>query len=168
MKTIDAINDGLAKVERVLLFLLLIGMVGLVFSEVVVRYFVSKFSENATITGGMEFARLFMVWAGFLGASLATYEGKHLAVILKYPPKYRKFIYVGRFVLTGIFMGLVAAFGWDAFFFKKRIPTFGSAYDTSWLYLSIPLFFSIMTLRYVLLTVKSAMGQYEDPEEQTH
>lgn len=163
MKTLKKIDDAIAKVERLALFLLLVLMVLLVFGEVAVRSVAKQ-----SISGGSEYARLFMVWAGFIGASLAAHDGKHLAVTFPYPEKYKRYIYVIRFLVTLAFMVLIAVFGWEYWSFKRKIPTTNGFFETSWLFLSIPVTFTLMSVRYMLLTVRGAMGDYEDPKEQTH
>ncbi len=167
MTPLVTLDNLLAKVERMTLFVALMGMVGLVAGEVLVR----KFWPDAlsVITGkGDELARLLMVWAGFIGASLAAKEAKHLAVTIKYPvsEKVRRLMVGGRFLVTALFIGVVALLGWQAFFDKMSQPTHSAAmeYNYAYLYLSIPVTFTLMTFRFLLFSVQGFKGDYVDPE----
>ncbi len=162
------LDEAVARVERLALFLALLGMVGLVFAEVLVRYALVHIGTGATIKGGDEAARLLMVWAGFIGASLAAQSGQHLAVTLKFPlgEKARRAQLFVRFLLTAVFMGFVAVLGWSAFLTKLKYPTLSGALNMNYayMYLAVPVSFTLMTFRFVLLAVKGLQGKYEDPE----
>lgn len=69
---------------RVLLALLLVGMVVLVFGNVVLRY---VFNSGLTVSD--ELSRIFFVWIIFLGATLAMGEHGHIGVelLLKLLPR---------------------------------------------------------------------------------
>ncbi|MCO4744482.1 MAG: TRAP transporter large permease subunit [Proteobacteria bacterium] len=64
-------------IERGLVFFAMMGMTFLAFNEYTRREF-TTFSVD--IDGGMNFALLLMVVVGFLGASLATQQEKHIAI----------------------------------------------------------------------------------------
>lgn len=179
LQTLKNIDGGLVKVERVLLFTLLMSMVFLIFGEVLKRYFLfslldlKKMDQTSLFFKVMngwatfsatEWARLFMVWSGFIGASVATQESKHLAITFPYPEKARKWIFLSRFLVAFAICCAIAVLGWAAWLFKIKVRTSGSAYDTSWLYLSIPVCFTIMSLRSLLLAARGWVGDFEDPE----
>jgi len=63
------------KLTRVLLAAFLVGMVVLVFGNVVLRY-----AFNSSITVSEELSRIFFVWIIFLGATVAMAERGHIAV----------------------------------------------------------------------------------------
>ncbi len=82
------INDGLEKIESALLTIILIIMIGLAFGQVILRNFF-----NTGISWGDAFVRHLVLWVGFIGASVATKEGGHLAMDLVsrfLPEKLRK------------------------------------------------------------------------------
>ncbi|HCU25871.1 MAG TPA: hypothetical protein DF383_12710 [Deltaproteobacteria bacterium] len=72
-----ALNNGLAKIESLLLTLILILMIGLAFTQVLLRNFF-----NTGIEWGDAFVRHLVLWVGFIGASVATKENGHLAMDL--------------------------------------------------------------------------------------
>jgi TRAP-type C4-dicarboxylate transport system permease small subunit len=63
------------KLARVLLALLLVGMVVLVFGNVVLRY-----AFNSGLTVSEELSRIFFVWIIFLGATVALAEHGHIGI----------------------------------------------------------------------------------------
>ena len=82
------INDGLEKIEGLLLTVILIAMIGLAFTQVILRNFFST-----GISWADPFVRHLVLWVGFIGASVATKEGGHLAMDLVsrfLPDKLRK------------------------------------------------------------------------------
>jgi TRAP-type C4-dicarboxylate transport system permease small subunit len=74
-KIIDNIDNGLAKLENIIIIVLISVMVVMAFFQVVLR--------NLFATGllwGDIFLRHLVLWVGFIGASLATRESKHINI----------------------------------------------------------------------------------------
>ncbi len=75
MKWTKALNDRISRVESVLLVTIVLFMIVLSFLQVVLRNFFS---------GGITWAdvclRNLVLWVGFIGASLATKENRHITV----------------------------------------------------------------------------------------
>jgi C4-dicarboxylate transporter DctQ subunit len=69
------LDEYWASVERTFIVIALIMMTVVVFLQVVLRYVF-----DAGIPWAEELARYLMVWAGFLGGSLATRERRHIAI----------------------------------------------------------------------------------------
>ncbi len=69
------IDEYWAVVEKTFIVLALILMTLVVFMQVVLRYVF-----DAGIPWAEELARYLMVWAGFLGGSLATRDGRHISI----------------------------------------------------------------------------------------
>lgn len=67
--------NGFFKGIEALLAALLLGMVLMVFGNVVLRY-----AFNSGIGVSEELSRIFFVWLTFIGAVLATHEGAHLGM----------------------------------------------------------------------------------------
>ena len=63
------------RAAEVLLGLLLLGMVVMVFGNVVLRY-----GFNSGIVVSEEMSRIFFVWLTFIGAVVASHEGTHLGM----------------------------------------------------------------------------------------
>ena len=77
IRILKIIDSWIAKFETVLLVVVLSVMVLLAFLQVVLR---NLFSEG--ILWGDTFLRHLVLWVGFLGASLATREKKHINIDL--------------------------------------------------------------------------------------
>jgi TRAP-type C4-dicarboxylate transport system permease small subunit len=72
MKYIRLIDNSIAKVEEIILIVLLIIMLGLGFLQVVLR------NLGSGINGADIFLRHSVLWIGLIGASLATKSEKHI------------------------------------------------------------------------------------------
>jgi len=74
-KIISQIDNSLAKVENIMIIVLISIMVVMAFFQVVLR---NLFSTG--ILWGDIFLRHLVLWVGFIGASLATRESKHINI----------------------------------------------------------------------------------------
>jgi len=74
---VPQLDKALEKTESFLLTLILILMITIAFSQVVLRNFF-----HTGISWGNAFVQNMVLWVGFIGASLATKEGGHLAMDL--------------------------------------------------------------------------------------
>ena len=75
MKFLKKIDNGLARIEGIILVVLVIVMVGLSFLQVVLR--------NIFQTGILwadPLNRHLVLWVGFIGASLAAQKGRHITI----------------------------------------------------------------------------------------
>lgn len=79
---------------------LMLGMVVMVFGNVVLRY-----GFNSGITVSEELSRVFFVWLTFIGAILAMYEGAHLGVTNVVERMTRR----GKLISAGICQVLIIA-----------------------------------------------------------
>ena len=75
MPLIDTLVRGIVRIVEFLLVCLLVGMVLMVFGNVVLRY-----GFNSGITVSEELSRYFFVWLTFTGAVLAFAEHGHIGV----------------------------------------------------------------------------------------
>ena len=75
MKIINSINNILAKIETVILILILLTMISLAFLQVILRNFFST-----SIFWGDTLLRHLVLWVAFIGASLATKEKRHINI----------------------------------------------------------------------------------------
>jgi TRAP-type C4-dicarboxylate transport system permease small subunit len=78
------IGEMYIRIARVLLAVFLLGMVVLVFGNVVLRY-----AFNSGLTVSEELSRIFFVWIIFLGATVALAEHGHIGIdfVLKSMPR---------------------------------------------------------------------------------
>lgn len=99
MKYLHTINTILEKIETILVIIILTSMIIIAFTQILLRNFFST-----SLSWGDVLLRHLVLWIGFLSASLATREGKHISIdvfskILK--PKAKN--------ITQIFVNLFAA-----------------------------------------------------------
>lgn len=75
MKYIHKLDEYLARVETLLVILILSAMILLAFSQIILRNFFAT-----SLSWGDILLRHLVLWIGFLGASLATREGRHINI----------------------------------------------------------------------------------------
>ena len=75
MQIINSIDRILARIESVTLVIVLTSMIVMSFLQVILRNFFDYSILWADI-----FSRHMILWVGFIGASLATYENKHINI----------------------------------------------------------------------------------------
>lgn len=94
------IGEIYSRIVKALLAMMLLGMVVLVFGNVVLRY---VFNSGWTVSE--ELSRIFFVWIIFLGATLALAEHAHIGidfVVKRVPPPFAKLLIVsGRLLILG-------------------------------------------------------------------
>lgn len=101
----NALNKLFKSIE-VTMFLMLLGMVALVFMNVILRYFF-----NSGITWSEEMARYLFVWLIFVGAIGAMRDNAHLGVdtgIKRLKPKAQKIVYLLGQALILVIMLMLA------------------------------------------------------------
>lgn len=142
------LNDGLEKVESFLLTSILILMITLAFSQVILRNFF-----HTGITWGDPLVRYLVLWVGFIGASVATKEGGHLAMDLVsrfLPEKLRKptamFVdgasaFICALLAIAAYKSVLIVKEETASFLVPGIPTY---YAT----VIVPIGFALMSLRF--------------------
>lgn len=78
------LRSGVEKVLNVIVFVMLAGMVVIVFSNVIARYFL-----NAALAWSDEVSRFMFIWLVFVGAVVAYMKNDHLGldILIKYLPR---------------------------------------------------------------------------------
>ena len=152
MKRWNRIDECLGRLEQGLLALALSLMVIVAFLQILLR--------NLFATGlswGDELVRYCVIWVGFLGAALATKEGKHIGmdVISRWLSPERRVLLQG---LTHLVSAMIsAALTLAAVKFLRMevqigVKTFFGL--STWIIqIVIPVTFGIMTLRYVFFSI---------------
>ncbi len=74
MKPLKQLDDGIFSLEKIIIVCALIVMAVVVFVQVLLRFF------DMGIPWAEELARYLLVWTGFMGASIATRQRRHLKV----------------------------------------------------------------------------------------
>jgi TRAP-type C4-dicarboxylate transport system permease small subunit len=141
------LDEKLSRVEQVLIAVLLTVMILLAFAQIVLRNFFAT-----GIDWGDALVRYLVVWVGFIGAAIATKEGKHITIdvlsrgltgagnsAIRAISHFVSAAVCGMLTWAGIkFIFFEAQMGGVAFF---KLPVWVPE-------LIIPLTFGLMTLRY--------------------
>lgn len=143
-----------AKAEEYLLCLMLTSMILLACTQIVLRTF---FSTGLIWIDPL--LRYLVLWSGFIGASMATYKGKHIALdVISYlvPEPIKTWLET----LTSIFSMIVAALlTYASFLFIRDEYTYGGPglFELPmWFWSAIfPLAFTLITIRFAMLAVNS-------------
>jgi len=149
MRAIKQLDEWLAKAESGFLVFLLFLMVFLAFSQVLLRNFLDSGLLWTDI-----FLRQLVLWVGFLGASLAVRERRHISIDALpqfLPEKHRPFIQI----LVNLCAGLITVFltiaSWKFVQMEIEFPTIFFLELPSWIFQTIlPFSFAVISLRYFL------------------
>jgi TRAP-type C4-dicarboxylate transport system permease small subunit len=146
MKLLLFIDRWLTRVTGWLIIFFLGVMIVMAFGQVVLRNFF-----HTSIEWGDVFLRHLVLWLGFLGAIIATGEGRHLKIefINKLAPeRYRKGIYV----VTNLFAAVVCFFLMKAAIALVQME--GESADTLILNLSMTYFIIIIPVGYGIIAFR--------------
>lgn len=145
------IDDAVGAVERGLVTAALVAMTALVFVQVVMRY-----AFNTGLPWLEETARYLLIWAGFLGASIATKDRRHIAIdaiprLFKPDSPAQAVFGVANNLVCAGFTAFLAHIGWD---FAGRSMSLGRVSATLEMPLwivqgAIPFACAIMTCRFL-------------------
>ena len=152
MKFLYFLDEKISRLEQILIATLLTMMILLAFSQIVLRNFF-----DTGIDWGDALVRYLVVWVGFIGAAIATKEGKHITIdvlsrwitgagssAIQAISHFSSAAVCGLLTWAGIkFIWFEAQMGGTAFF---KLPTWVPE-------LIIPVTFAMMTLRYTLRLV---------------
>jgi TRAP-type C4-dicarboxylate transport system permease small subunit len=153
----DRLDRFLGRIEKMLLVVLLATMVLMAFTQIVLR--------NIFETGidwGDSLVRYLVVWVGFIGAALATREGKHIKidVFSNWLPGIGKNINYFIIHLFSCFICGLLTYASSKFVRNEyRMGTVEFFDFPIWLFqIVIPAAFGLMTLRYALRTFKELLN----------
>lgn len=154
MKFLDALNTWIARFETVLIVLILSVMVLLSFLQVLLRNF---FDEG--LLWGDILLRHLVLWVGFLGASLATRDQKHISIDLfgRLLPERKKNIATLITNLFSVFVGyLLTDASWYFVMDEKAVGTTIFSEVPVWYFqIIIPIGFGLITFRFLINTLKN-------------
>jgi TRAP-type C4-dicarboxylate transport system permease small subunit len=154
MQRWEQVDEVIGRVEQTLISILLSVMIFIAFFQIVLR---NLFATG--LTWGDPLVRNLVLWVGFIGAAIATREGKHISidVISQWvPPRGKIFlefiIHVASFIICGLLT-------YAAVKFVRNDTLIGGVTFlgiSSWVpELILPLTFGLMTLRYGFRSLKA-------------
>jgi TRAP-type C4-dicarboxylate transport system permease small subunit len=169
MKILGAIGKFLLYIERSIVVLLLGAMILLAFTQVILR--------NCFSTGFLwadTLLRHMVLWIGFIGASIAAHEEKHinLDIISRFASP--RVTHVVR-IITSLFPSIVCVFlayaGWVFLLSEKEngseLFTIGqTSFATWWFEIIIPVGFALLALRFFLKAIEHAIRAFAPPEKE--
>jgi TRAP-type C4-dicarboxylate transport system permease small subunit len=166
IKNLNGLNKLIAKIESAILILLLLIMILLAFAQVVLRNFFSS-----SILWGDILLRHLVLWVGFLGASLATKESKHINIdVLSrlLSPSLKKISgsVANLFAATICFFLMRAAFSFISY--EKLSGSVLFSGIPVWIFQTvIVLGFGLMMFRFLLLSIENMFSTPESQRQET-
>ena len=149
MRAIRQLDEWLSKAESGLLVFLLFLMVFLAFGQVILRNFL-----NSGLLWTDLFLRQLVLWVGFLGASLAVRERRHISIDVLpqfLPEAYRPFIKLSVSLITGVITVFLTLASWKFLQLEMEFPTILFLDLPAWIFQTIlPISFAVISLRYFL------------------
>jgi C4-dicarboxylate transporter DctQ subunit len=147
-------DEIIDQVEQILLVILLSSMIVIAFLQIVLR---NLFSTG--LTWGDPLVRNLVLWVGFIGAALATKEGKHINidVVSRWMPPFGKGLIEFLTRLFSFFICGLLTFA--AFKFIKNEAQMGNVTFLripAWIpEIILPIVFGLMVLRFGLQSLKN-------------
>ncbi len=154
MKILDTLNTWIARVETVMIVIILTVMILLAFLQVLLR----NFFDQGLLWGDILLRHL-VLWVGFIGASLATRDEKHISIDL-----FGRFLHGNSkniiHLITNFFSVFVSYLLTDASWYfvmdeKMAGTTIFSDIPVWYFQIIIPVGFGLITLRFLLLGIKN-------------
>lgn len=153
-------NNLIARLENWLLILIVLLMVVFSFLQVVLR---NVFSEG--ILAGDIILRHMVLWVGFIGASLATREERHITIdVFSRFLKGRLKLFVA--ILINLFSAAIALLLAQASYTfvmqEKEFETILFNNVPAWYFqIIIPIGFILITLRFVIISIDKIVGLFK-------
>ena len=140
----------LGHIENVTAVFFLIATTGVLFINVILRYFF-----QAGFSWAEEFIRYGMIWVTFIGASICVREKAHVAMRLVVDgvesKTVRRIYEIGLLMISALFCLIAVAWGIDQIGFLQQTGQVSSSMQIpmSIPYLAIPVGFGLMTIRLI-------------------
>ena len=166
MRILQKMNAYVAQVESWILVVIVLTMVVLSFAQVVLR---NVFDQG--ILWGDIFLRHLVLWVGFIGASIATQEERHINIdvftrFMKGKSKYYAQAIVNIFAAVVSYLLMRAA--WTFVMEEKEYATMLFNDIPAWYFqIIIPIGFGLMTLRFIINCLQKLMDSFSNKVEQT-
>lgn len=163
LKIISGIDKGLVRIENFLIVVLLAVMVLMAFLQVIFRNLFSMGILWADI-----FLRHLVLWVGFIGASLATRESRHINIdiLTRFAPKAKQ-PYLKMFIdlVSAAICVILARAGYK--FLQYEIESGATLFldIPAWIFeLIIPAGFALIGFRFVLNMIQEAIRIFSRDE----
>ncbi len=160
MAFVQRINTFVAKIESWIVVAIVLLMVTMSFGQVVLR---NVFDQG--ILWGDIFLRHLVLWVGFIGASLATREEKHINidVLSRFMKGKRKLIANGIVYLFSIYISwLLADASWEFVMEEREYQTVLYGDISAWYFqIIIPIGFYLMSMRFTLLAIEKWIAAFK-------
>ncbi len=159
MKLFKKIDEIIAGLETGLITVILSLMIILSFGQIVLRNFF-----NESILWGDIFLRQMVLWVGFVGASLAARDQRHIAI--DFLPNILPFSWTKPIqILTNICAAVISAFlaqaAWDFVAYERESEsTLFFNYPVWFFQIVLPYGFSLLTLRFILCAINSTLSRW--------
>lgn len=166
IRILKNIDSWISKFETVLLVVVLSTMVILAFLQVVLR---NLFSEG--ILWGDTFLRHLVLWVGFLGASLATREKKHINIDLFtrfFKGKAKSFIVSIVNLFAAVVCWYLTSAAWTFVMDEKSFGTILFNDIPAWYFQTIiPIGFLLMTFRFIVIFIENMIEIFSSKSSET-
>ena len=141
-------NETLGRIEKFLVAAMLSVMILLAFSQIALR---NVFSTG--ISWGDPLVRYLVLWVGFIGASLATKEGKHITIEIfsRWFSRQRSlYLKAISYLVSAFVCGLLTFAGWTFVQNEAQMGITSFLQIPAWIpQIIIPVTFTLITLRFV-------------------
>ncbi len=161
MQFLSKINTWIAQAERTLLVIIVLIMVSLAFLQVILR---NVFAHG--LLWGDIFLRQLVLWVGFIGASLATRENKHINIDLFSRMVTGRTRQISKMV-TDLFAVVVTFFltqaAWNFVAEERSFNSIVFASIPSWYFeIIIPIGFGLMALRFFFSALETGIRLFSE------
>jgi TRAP-type C4-dicarboxylate transport system permease small subunit len=171
-KTLVKIDKILAGIENSIIVVLVTVIVLMSFWQVVLR----NFFDSGILWGDI-FLRHLVLWIGFVGASLATRDNKHISIDALTRLAALKTLPILKFLTNAVSMMvsfILANAGWKFLMYEKEAGTvlfqsdwFGEVHAWT-LQMIIPLGFGLIAFRFFLKILEQFLGDTNDISDSHH
>ena len=155
-------DETLGQVEKFFVVLMLSVMILIAFLQIVLR---NAFSSG--ISWGDPLVRYLVLWVGFMGASLATKEGKHITIEVFskwFSEHHSRYLQALSHLVSAFICGLLTFAGWTFVQNEAQMGNISFLEIPVWiLQVIIPVSFALMTLRFAF-SAFAAIAMMDKPD----
>lgn len=163
MRILNQVDQFLEKIEGYLIVSILSLMILLSFGQMVLRNFF-----NMGIIWGDTLLRQWVLWLGFLGATMAARQNKHISIeiLSSLPsPYWKRIIKTFTRICAGIISGFLAWAAWSFMLFEKEGGSILFLNIPVWVFqIILPYSFMIIAIRFIIsaaTNVQNESGQQQ-------